>query len=136
MEINLVKMEAVQQKAVLFQCSELCCESDDSDIEFVRYIFVSSDDSEEENVISVIQLHLNKRRDKVEIRPRVKNYIERIVPNYTAEEFKTHFRLLPATFEFLLGLIGPALSTTKLSGGRKPISAQKQRYSTSSFPRL
>lgn len=36
-------------------------------------------------------LDLN-RQSKTQIRPRVEEYVERIVSNYTAEEFKTDFR--------------------------------------------
>ncbi|XP_036142068.1 putative nuclease HARBI1 [Monomorium pharaonis] len=120
-------MEKKQQKIILSQYLEFCLESD-SDLEFAIDISSSSDDEEEktQNFIQIMCLYLNERRSKTHMRPRIKDYIEKIVPNYTAEEFKMHFRLLPETFQFLLELIGPALSSTRSISGRKPISAQKQ----------
>lgn len=59
-------------------------------------------------------------------RPRIQDFIERVISGYTAQEFKTHFRLLPTTFDHVLRLIGPSLTSTKSVAGRKPIPAKKQ----------
>ncbi|KYN28349.1 Putative nuclease HARBI1 [Trachymyrmex cornetzi] len=118
----------INEKVTLLQFIEFCCESndEDDDLKFLMNMSSSNDESEEKEVedfITVVDLGLN-RQSETQIRPRVKNYVERIVSNYTAEEFKMHFRLFPATFEFLLELIGPILITSL--SGRKPVPVQKQ----------
>ncbi|GAB1865699.1 Nuclease harbi1 isoform x2 [Camponotus japonicus] len=56
---------------------------------------------------------------------KITDYVDRVIPNVI---FKEHFRLYPTTFEMILSLIGPALSATGITIGRKPISAEKQLY--------
>ncbi|KYN22678.1 Putative nuclease HARBI1 [Trachymyrmex cornetzi] len=87
----------------------------------------SSDDENEEEALNLyVALTLSKKRKKIDKRPRVEGFVERIIPGYTAKEFKTHFRLLPTTFDFILRLIGANLNSTKSVAGRKPIPAQNQ----------
>ncbi|XP_067211108.1 uncharacterized protein [Linepithema humile] len=121
----------LNEKITLLQFIEFSFESedkDDDDLEFVMNMSSSSDENEEEvrNRITIVDLILNTKKSEMQIRPRIKDYVEKIILNYTAEEFKSHFRLWPTTFEFLLELIGPTLSATKSISGRKPLAAQKQ----------
>ncbi|KYM82949.1 hypothetical protein ALC53_06661 [Atta colombica] len=72
------------------------------------------------------------KKKQISKRPRVEGFVERIIPEYTAKEFKTYFRyvvfisisisLLPTIFEFILRLIRPNLNSTKSVAGRKPIA--------------
>lgn len=85
-----------EQRIALLQYVNFFYESsDEDDNEFLIDVLSSfSDEDEEEetkNFVIVAAL-LNERRGKRQMRPRIKNYVERIVPTYTAEEFKTHFR--------------------------------------------
>ncbi|XP_011705603.1 PREDICTED: uncharacterized protein LOC105460810 [Wasmannia auropunctata] len=114
----------IQYKAALLL--EMALEdSDDEDLN--RVFYSSSSDDEEETVKNLhAALILNKQRKKMDRRPRIEGFIEKIVPGYTAQEFKTHFRLLPTTFDHVLQLIGPSLISTKSVAGRKPIPAEKQ----------
>ncbi|CAL1672278.1 unnamed protein product [Lasius platythorax] len=120
----------IQNKAALLQLMEIAFEnSEDDDDECLNFIIHSSSSSDEDEEETMVNLHtilvLSKKR-KLNKRPRIEGFVERIIPRYTAEEFKTHFRLLPTTFDFILRLIGPDLNSTKTFAGRKPIPAQKQ----------
>ncbi|KAE9532671.1 hypothetical protein AGLY_009752 [Aphis glycines] len=46
--------------------------------------------------------------------PRMENYVETIVPQFNDGQFKSHFRMLPETFEFVLNIIAPKLVRIKL----------------------
>ncbi|XP_018394881.1 PREDICTED: uncharacterized protein LOC108773542 [Cyphomyrmex costatus] len=71
---------------------------------------LSDDESEEKEIkgfITVVDLGLNKQRNETQIRLRVKEYVEKIVSNYTSEEFKIHFsgkKPIPAQKQLLLAL--------------------------------
>lgn len=41
---------------------------------------------------------LNKKRKKLNRRPRIEGFVERVIPRYTAQEFKTHFRYVVFIF--------------------------------------
>ncbi|CAL1671753.1 unnamed protein product [Lasius platythorax] len=119
----------MNEKVTLLQSIEGFSESDDdNDLQFCvsSSSTVESEEEEIKNFFATTGLVLNELRGEIQIRPRIKDYVERIIPNYTALEFKTHFRLLPATVELLLELIRPALTATRSASGRKSISAQKQ----------
>ncbi|XP_034234245.1 uncharacterized protein LOC117641206 [Thrips palmi] len=68
---------------------------------------------------------LTKKRGPLNKRPQIEGYVENIVPKYTDAEFKSHFRLLPATFEYVLELIGPRLHRVG-STGRPQTPARTQ----------
>jgi hypothetical protein len=51
----------------------------------------SSSSEEEEDPLEVIEA-VRERRGPLRLRPRIKNYVERVVPTYSADEFKSHFR--------------------------------------------
>ncbi|XP_011169072.1 putative nuclease HARBI1 [Solenopsis invicta] len=71
-------------------------------------------------------LMANKVRGKMIATEKITDYVERVIPNYSNNTFKQHFRVLPASFEVILILIGPALNATDTASSRKPISAEKQ----------
>lgn len=86
-------MEKEEQKIILLQCLEFYSESDNSDLKFMdTSLSNDSEEEETENYVKIISLYLNERTGEMHIRLRVKDYVERIVPNYTAKEFKMHFR--------------------------------------------
>ncbi|CAI6373933.1 unnamed protein product [Macrosiphum euphorbiae] len=43
----------------------------------------------------------------------MENYVEKIVPQFDDGQFKSHFRMLPETFEFILKIIAPKLVRKK-----------------------
>ncbi|KAF0700859.1 Uncharacterized protein FWK35_00035093, partial [Aphis craccivora] len=45
--------------------------------------------------------------------PRMENYVEKIVPQFNDGQFKSHFRMLPETFEFVLNIIALKLVRKK-----------------------
>ncbi|GAB1860463.1 Nuclease harbi1 [Camponotus japonicus] len=57
---------------------------------------------------------------------KISDYVERIVPEYSKNIFREHFRIYPETFEVLLHIIGSSLMETPVKSGRKPIPAKKQ----------
>lgn len=86
----------IQNKAALLQLMEIAFEnSEDDDDECLNFIIHSSSSSDEDEEESMVNLHtilvLSKKR-KLNKRPRIEGFVERIIPRYTAEEFKTHFR--------------------------------------------
>ncbi|XP_071632125.1 uncharacterized protein [Temnothorax longispinosus] len=80
---------------------------------------VSSSDSDNEE-FAMLETVLRTRR-KI---PRVPYYVETIVPTMTNQDFKSHFRMRPGTFEYLLSIIGPKLQ--RETGGTPMISSHKQ----------
>ncbi|KAK3926698.1 Protein ANTAGONIST OF LIKE HETEROCHROMATIN PROTEIN 1 [Frankliniella fusca] len=62
-----------------------------------------------------------RRRRKV---PRLENYVEEVMPLWTDNDFKSHFRMSRATFEYVLGVIGNRLARNQ--PGRAMISPEKQ----------
>ncbi|KAL0841706.1 hypothetical protein ABMA28_013978 [Loxostege sticticalis] len=105
------------------QCiSVMLIDSDNSDFEFEN----EDSSSDEEDDEMLILAYLNAPvKDKRKI-PRITNYIDGTISKYTAHEFKSHFRMFPDTFEYVLGLIGPKIIDTGITFGRKPIDAKKQ----------
>jgi hypothetical protein len=57
--------------------------------------------------------------------PRVSNFAETIVPEYSSTDFRMHFRIYRATFEIILQTIAPHLTTNNVSG-KGQIPPEKQ----------
>ncbi|KAJ8964337.1 hypothetical protein NQ314_004980 [Rhamnusium bicolor] len=98
-----------------------------------NYLSSSSDESDcdlslnEYNHLYATFMICTFDKGPLQLRPRMERYIENIVARYSAEEFNNLFsRMYPETFEFVLALIGAAITTTKSISGRKPIPADKQ----------
>ncbi|RLU21292.1 hypothetical protein DMN91_005665 [Ooceraea biroi] len=82
-----------------------------------------------------IDIIINTILSKSSVRvPKLEGYVENIIPLFSSEQFKSHFRVTPSTFEFILNEIGEKLH--RVTGGREVISAEKQllitlwRYAT------
>ncbi|KAL0879649.1 hypothetical protein ABMA27_003364 [Loxostege sticticalis] len=108
------------------QCfSVLLIDSDNSDFEFDN----EDSSSDEEDEVFILAYLNAPVKDKRKI-PRITNYIDGTINKHNAHEFKTHFRMFPDTFEYVLGLIGhrfkKKIMDTGITFGRKPIDAKKQ----------
>ncbi|XP_011686365.1 PREDICTED: putative nuclease HARBI1, partial [Wasmannia auropunctata] len=79
----------------------------------------SSEESEEDNIDELLQ-----NRNIKQYIPRLKNYVEVIIPQYSKNQFKSHFRIFPGTFDFILSLISSKL--TRKKPGCPTISPKKQ----------
>lgn len=103
-------------------------DDDDTDVLLaqVREAFSSSSSDDEDDEIRELAEAIEERRGPQELRPRIEQYVERVVPRYSAEEFKSHFRLYPATFEDVLSMVGPTIFPPNVTVGRKRIPARKQ----------
>ncbi|GAB1868965.1 Putative nuclease HARBI1 [Camponotus japonicus] len=55
---------------------------------------------------------------------RTEDYVEHIIPSLSSAQFKSHFQMLPSTFEFILDEIGEKLIRT--TDGNVMVSADKQ----------
>ncbi|XP_066585486.1 putative nuclease HARBI1 [Prorops nasuta] len=93
----------------------------------------SSSESEDDDNITLQEKKIifsimknNIRENK--IIEKLNGYVKRVIPKYTRDIFKEHFRVYPITFQMILTLIGPALSVTPVKFGKKPIDAKKQLY--------
>ncbi|XP_046401493.1 putative nuclease HARBI1 [Ischnura elegans] len=80
------------------------------------------EDDEEDRVLEFLAEEIREERNKI---PRIEGFVERIIPSFSSAEFQSHFRLLPETFEFLLGEIGESLRRDS-AWGRVPIAEEKQ----------
>lgn len=85
----------------------------------------SSSSSSSDDEIDVIDL-LVKHQERASRKPRKKEYLYKIIPGYSQEIFKCHFRMYPETFDYVLSVVGPALMDTKYNPGIKPIPAREQ----------
>ncbi|XP_043283152.1 putative nuclease HARBI1 [Venturia canescens] len=56
--------------------------------------------------------------------PRLKNYVEEVIPSYSDEQFKSHYRMSRLTFNYILNLIKD--SSTKSKSGRSMIPPERQ----------
>lgn len=85
-----------QNKAVLLlQLMEIAfknSENDDDECLNVIHSSSSNDEEDEEETTLHTILILNKKRRKLNRRPRIEGFVERVIPRYTGQEFKTHFR--------------------------------------------
>ena len=64
----------------------------------------------------------NMRRDFV---PRILGFAETVVPQYSNDDFRKHFRISRAVFDQILQEIAPTL-TTENSGGTEGTTPEKQ----------
>jgi hypothetical protein len=88
-----------------------------------------SSNSDEEEIIVLLSLVRRKRRRRNLQRPvRIQFYIERVVPNYSAREFQSHFRVTRDAYETLLRTVSPSLSRQS-TVGRCTINVEKQLLS-------
>ncbi|XP_071648622.1 putative nuclease HARBI1 [Temnothorax longispinosus] len=55
------------------------------------------------------------KREKRKHRPRIQNYVDNVVVRYMGHDFKSHFRMSKATFQYLLEMLRPYL-TRKTKG--------------------
>lgn len=58
--------------------------------------------------------------------PRIQDYIENVVDNYSDEQFRENFRMFRTTFDYILGLIRDKISTGVLDVGRHTITPKAQ----------
>lgn len=79
-----------EEHVVLIQLLDLIFEPSDDESDMLEFFVESSSSSEDE--IQVVTAA--RKRRKINKRPRLQNYVERVVPNYTAQEFKMHFRYI------------------------------------------
>ncbi|XP_070160118.1 uncharacterized protein [Polyergus mexicanus] len=56
--------------------------------------------------------------------PEAEDYVEHIIPSLSSTQFKSHFQMLPSTFEFILDEIGEKL--TRSTDGNEMVPADKQ----------
>jgi hypothetical protein len=76
-----------------------------------------SSNSDEEEIIVLLSLVRRKRRRRNLQRPvRIQFYIERVVTNYSAREFQSHFRVTRDAYETLLRTVNPNLSRQSTVG--------------------
>jgi hypothetical protein len=68
------------------------------------------EDSDEEEVAILII----RRKRKLHTPQRIENFVERVVVNFTAQQFQQHFRITVDTYENLLGIIGPQLTRQRI----------------------
>ncbi|KAI4467766.1 hypothetical protein MML48_2g00003172 [Holotrichia oblita] len=77
--------------------------------------------------IDVVTNILCDDEEETNIPVRIENYVDKIIPNFTNEQFRQHFRMNRSTFEQLLPLISLSISTTHI--GRPSIAIEKQLLS-------
>ncbi|XP_044759780.1 protein ALP1-like [Coccinella septempunctata] len=79
--------------------------------------------SSDEEILSVVSA--NSRGQKP---VRIVNYLFHSIPNFTAEQFRMHFRMTVSTFDKVLGAVGPSLKNIH-SDGRHTVEPKKQLLS-------
>nr|XP_012233082.1 PREDICTED: putative nuclease HARBI1 [Linepithema humile] len=79
----------------------------------------SSESEEDEDELEHVMCVVERRK-----LPRLKNYVENIVPAYSDQQFKSHFRISRGTFKFILAIIASRLK--RIRTGLAMISPQKQ----------
>lgn len=60
------------------------------------------------------------------MRPKIRNYVEDVVNNYTEIEFRENFRMGKRTFDYVLMLIKDKISTSGVDNGRQTIDGKTQ----------
>nr|CAH7731588.1 unnamed protein product [Callosobruchus chinensis] len=83
--------------------------SDEEESLCLSLIFSSSETESDTN--EMLEFEERRRRGPMLKWPRIEHFVKRTIPSYSSEEFKSHFRMLPETFEFVLTIVGPLLST-------------------------
>ena len=81
------------------------------------------DNHDDDDIIPIVlALYFNRRTV-----PKIENYAERVIPMFTLDDFRQHFRISRTTFEIILQQIGENLSTDH-SGGNEPVEVSKQLF--------
>ncbi|XP_044733226.1 putative nuclease HARBI1 [Chrysoperla carnea] len=94
-------------------------ESDDSDE------FDMIEDSDNDMEWEYCNTHLNLSFKKEPL-PRIKNFVEEVIPAFSDTEFKSHFRVFRSTFDFVREKIEPSLM--RKTPGCEMISPYKQLF--------
>lgn len=103
---------------ILYAINHLLLQEESSDEE-------TSEDENEQMILFV----LKRKRNLFNLKPiRIHNYLERTIPNYSRQQFQSHFRLTFEAYSTLLSLIGPLLKR-QTSLGRQTINIEKQLLS-------
>ena len=107
---------AAAKRALLFLLFEEVCD------EYLEREIANSTD--EEALIAVVA---NGAQSQFRKRVRIVGYYERIVPLYSALDFRSHFRMSRGTVDFLHGLLAvlPEIPQHQTRGGRPPVPLQK-----------
>jgi len=79
----------IQYKAALLEISFESEESDD-----LNLIIHSSSSDDEDEIVKNLYTVLDKNRKKLNKKPQIEGFVEKVIPGYTAKEFKTHFRYI------------------------------------------
>lgn len=84
----------IQRKApLLLQLIDLAFKSsEDEDDKYMNLVIHSSSSSDEEDeaiMHTILNVNKSKKLNKI---PRLEGFVERVIPRYTAQEFKKHFR--------------------------------------------
>ncbi|KAK0071982.1 hypothetical protein PV325_012062, partial [Microctonus aethiopoides] len=82
------------RKMLVFLAFSAIGENNDSDIDVEDTLDISSSSSSSEDELVNIILVLNKKRGKLEVRPRIQHYVEETIPRFSDHEFKSHFSVL------------------------------------------
>ncbi|CAI6374943.1 unnamed protein product [Macrosiphum euphorbiae] len=106
-------MNNLNDRALVIMAIQQCCD----------IIFSSSSDDSEDDSNELYEYVVQNLETKTAI-PRLQNYVETIVPQFNDGQLKSHFRMLPTTFEYVLTLIAPKLK--RMKPGYKSISPNKQ----------
>ncbi|XP_074106322.1 uncharacterized protein LOC141532063 isoform X1 [Cotesia typhae] len=118
MNINMANVVTVYQ--IINNLLEIIDdESDDSDE------FDMIEDSDNDIEWEYCNTHLNLSFKKEPI-PRIKNFVEEVIPAFSDTEFKSHFRVSRSTFDFVREKIEPSLM--RKIPGSKMISLDKQLF--------
>ncbi|KAK0071209.1 hypothetical protein PV326_001543 [Microctonus aethiopoides] len=104
------------RKMLVFLAFSAIGENNDSDIDVEDTLDISSSSSSSEDELVNIILVLNKKRGKLEVRPRIQHYVEETIPRFSDHEFKSHFR----------NSVSISISKANSVAGRKPIPNQTQ----------
>ncbi|KAK0160212.1 hypothetical protein PV328_007640 [Microctonus aethiopoides] len=80
------------RKMLVFLAFSTIGESDDSDIDVEDILDISSSSSSSEDELVNTILVLNKKRGKLELRPRIQRHVEETIPRLSDHEFESHFR--------------------------------------------
>ncbi|CAH0564234.1 unnamed protein product [Brassicogethes aeneus] len=80
-----------------------------------------SSTSEDEQLMAVMIIRKRKYKKPV----RIQQYVEQVVPSYTAQQFQQHFRITIDAYEHLLNVMGPQMSRQG-EAGRPNINVEKQ----------
>jgi len=86
-----------------------------------------SDDDDLEKVVSIETIR--RIRGKQKTPARIRGYVENVIPRYTNQQFRRHFRMLPEVFEMLENRLGRLLYDPEALG-RPAIPVRTQLLST------